>query len=71
MFLIIFNFITITTMKVQFNVTTKSQEYTAVLNNLTPDEHALLLHLKYKLNQAYENSEIEDNFLVTLNVLPE
>lgn len=71
MFFIIFNFITITTMKVQFKVTTESQEYTAVLNNLTPDEHALLLHLKYKLNQAYENSQIEDNFLVTLNVLPE
>ena len=71
MFFNLFNFITITTMKVQFKVKTEIQEYTAVLNNLTPDEHALLLHLKYKLNQAYENSEIEDNFLVTVNVLSE
>lgn len=58
-------------MTIQFNVTTKIQEYSAVLKNITPDEHALLLHLKHKLNQAYEDSEIEDDFLVTLNVISE
>ena len=58
-------------MTIQFNVSTKIQEYTAILKNITPEEHALLLHLKYKLNQAYEDSEVEDDFLVTLNVLPE
>ena len=58
-------------MTIQFNVSTKIQEYTAVLKNITPEEHALLLHLKHKLLQAYEDSDYEDSFDVSLNVLPE
>lgn len=58
-------------MTVQFVVTTKVQEYTAVLKNITPNEHALLVHLKYKLEQEYENSEFEDNISYSLNVIPD
>lgn len=56
-------------MDVQFIVRTKVQEYCAVLKNITPDEHALLVHLKYKLEQEYENSEIEDDISYNLNVI--
>ena len=56
-------------MDVQFVVTTKIQEYTAVLKNISADEHALLVHLKYKLEQAYENSDYEDDISYSLNVI--
>jgi len=55
-------------MKVQFTVETSVQAYTAELN-VTPDEHALLVHLKYKLNQAYSDSEDFDNFNVNVKVI--
>ena len=55
-------------MKVQFIVETSVQSYTAEMN-VTPEEHALLIHLKYKLNQAYSDSELCDNFYVDINVI--
>lgn len=55
-------------MKVQFIVETSVQSYTAEMD-VTPDEHALLVHLKYKLNQAYSDSEDFDNFYVSVNVI--
>lgn len=55
-------------MKVQFIVETSVQSYTAEIN-VTPNEHALLLHLKYKLNQAYSDSEDFDNFNVDVKVI--
>lgn len=55
-------------MKVQFIVETSVQSYTAEMN-VTPEEHALLIHLKYKLNQAYSDSELCDNFYADIKVL--
>lgn len=56
-------------MDVQFIVTTKRNEYCAVLKNISADEHALLVHLKYKLEQEVENSEVEDDISYSLNVI--
>lgn len=56
-------------MKVEFSVSTNIQTYKATMN-VNEDEHALLIHLKYKLQQAYENAEYEDkDFKVGLNVI--
>ena len=56
-------------MKAEFSIITKVREYKAVLSNLTPDDHALLVHLKYLLYKEYENSELEDNIEFKLNVI--
>lgn len=55
-------------MKVEFSISTKVQTYKAIIN-VNHDEHALLIHLKHKLQQAYENSDYEDNFNVNLEVI--
>lgn len=55
-------------MKVEFSISTKVQTYKAIMN-VNHDEHALLIHLKHKLQQAYENSDYEDNFNVNLEVI--
>lgn len=55
-------------MKVQFIVETSVQSYVAELW-VTSKEYALLKHLKYKLNQAYSDSELCDNFYVDTNVI--
>ena len=55
-------------MHIRFSVETNVQTYSTELE-VTPDEHALLIHLKYKLNQAYLDSELFDNFHVNMDVL--
>lgn len=55
-------------MHIRFSVETNVQTYSTELE-VTPDEHALLIHLKYKLNKAYQDSEFFEDFHVNLNVL--
>ena len=57
-------------MTVQFNILTNIQEHTALLKNISPKEHALLLHLQRKLNQAFNDAEYKEAITCTLNVLP-
>jgi hypothetical protein len=56
-------------MNVKFTVKTKVNSYTATLKQLTPDEHALLVHLKHKLQQEYENSDYEDDINYEVEVV--
>jgi len=56
-------------MNVKFTVKTKVNSYTATLKKLTPDEHALLVHLKHKLQQEYENSDYEDDINYEVEVV--
>lgn len=58
-------------MTVQFNILTDIQEHTALLKNISPEEHALLLHLQRKLDQAFTNADYQEAISCTLNVLPE
>ncbi len=56
-------------MQVEFSISTQVQTYKATMN-VNEDEHALLIHLKHRLQQAYENAEYEDkDFKVNLNVI--
>lgn len=58
-------------MTVQFNILTDVQEHTILLKNISPVEHALLLHLQRKLNQAFTNADYQEAISCTLNILPE
>ena len=58
-------------MIVQFNILTDIQEHTALLKNISPEEHVLLLHLQKKLNQAFTDADYEEAISCTLNILPE
>lgn len=56
-------------MKIEFSVSTNIQTYKATMN-VNEDEHALLIHLKHRLQQAYEDSDYEDkDFKVNLEVI--
>ena len=57
-------------MTVQFNILTDIQEHTALLKNISPEEHALLLHLQRKLNQAFTDADYQEAISCILNVLP-
>lgn len=56
-------------MKVEFSVSTNVQTYKATMN-VNEDEHALLIHLKHRLQKAMKNAEYEDkDFKVGLEVI--
>lgn len=58
-------------MTVEFIVRTKVQSYSALLKNISADEHALLIHLKHKLQKEHENLEAEDDINYDLKVVEE
>lgn len=55
-------------MHVRFSVETNVQTYSTELE-VTPDEHALLVHLKHKLSMAYIDSEFFEDFHVNVKVI--